>query len=539
MAKGKKQNRDPLDLESSVLPILEIGYSQPLFSLAAHPTAPIVVAGLATGHIYCHSYDAQKLEDSEAQAREQIKVKGPVSSLPKKTWLYEADHSSLKGTGVVNNWSTKRHKGSCRSVLFDVLEGLVGDYIYSVGKDDVIKKAKTETGKVSAKSEISSHYLAGDAVTTLAMSLTNPFLLAGTENGEVLVFDSSNLGNNKVRFRQTGVHEDSINKILPMPAVSAYHYLTLGLTTLSHLDIRKGIITQSDDQSDELLSMCYPTNYISENKNDTVIVSHGEGILTLWKNSANRFMDQLSRIKINKSASIDAVILSMNGAADMVDSIWCGDSEGLLYRLDYKKGKIMETRVHSAPVTKRGAVDEVGGLEIDYDYRLISSGMESMKIWSSRNEAQNSGEGLASEDSDSDSDSDSDADSDTDSDQDSGLEMNSGMSEDDGAESLGGESDFEGFTKSKSSKFGNSSSHLDHAESAVEEGSDLDADSDAESRPAIVRKKRTNITQLLGKAKKGKININPEVPAEPEKKTKKKLKVRKTPNHGIAHFEGL
>lgn len=70
---------------------------------------------------------------------------------------------------------------------------------------------------------------------------------------------------------------------------------------------------------------------------------------------------------------------------------------------------MVETRVHSAALGKLGGFDEVGGLDIDYDYRLISSGMEGLKVWSGAFElSDGSNELHCSEDehwSDSDEDS--------------------------------------------------------------------------------------------------------------------------------------
>ena len=43
---------------------------------------------------------------------------------------------------------------------------------------------------------------------------------------------------------------------------------------------------------------------------------------------------------------------------DMANSVWCGDSEGLLHRINYKRGRVVETRLHSVAKGKHGAVDE-------------------------------------------------------------------------------------------------------------------------------------------------------------------------------------
>lgn len=413
MARKSKSKPTGPSEESKVPPILAINYEEPLFSVAAHPTRPIMISGLATGHLYCHSYDAEALENSLARKKEKygklIKDETSISKLA-KVWWSEVDCKD-SSDDVKMNWKTKRHKGSCRSVVFEVQENCVGEFLYSGGTDNVIKKASTETGKVVAKTDLSSNYEnPKDAITTMAVSPSHPYLLAGTDDGHVYVYDNRQLLNDKVKFNLQNMHDDSVNQILPMNAVSPYHYLSLGSTTLTHFDIRKGILTQSDDQGDELLAMCYPTEYVNQGKNDTVLVSHGEGIVTLWRDSSNRLSDQILRIKVNKNASIDAIVPTMNaGNANFSDCVWCGDSEGLIHRVDYKKSKVVETRVHSAALGKLGGFDEVGGLDIDYDYRLISSGMEGLKVWSGAFElSDGSNELHCSEDehwSDSDEDS--------------------------------------------------------------------------------------------------------------------------------------
>lgn len=515
--------KSALDLESTVPPIVEVNYLDPLFSVAAHPTKPILVSGLGTGHLYCHSYNAEALEEETDKAREVFELKEKktewsVSSLKKKWWKIHPDHLSLPSSGnFTTNWKTKRHKGSCRSVIFDILENSTGDFIYSVGTDHIIKKAATETGKVTGKTLISELSESKDAITTMCLSQSHPFLLTGTENGHVLVFDSNDLASNKLKFKVPSAHEDAINKILPMPAVSAYHYLSLGSTTLAHIDIRKGIISQSDDQSDELLSMCYATDSVNANKNDTVLVSHGEGIVTLWRNSNNGLADQISRVKVNKSASIDAIIPTMNeGVEDLRDSVWCGDSEGFLHRINYKKGKVVETRVHSSVMGKLGGIDEVGGLEIDYDYRLVSSGMEGLKIWSGKLEADHE---VSDEESESDSASESDDE----------------MLSDDSSNSFFDEDEMASGEDDRKAAFA-SDVDLDPA---------ADSNEEASPQPQIVRKKRADIAQVVLKPKKKKIDINKitkkenqEEPDQPQKKKQKKVKAT-VPNNGIAKFEGL
>lgn len=515
---GKKSKSNSVNaaytMESKVSPILEIKYKEPLFAVAAHPTKPILAQGLATGHVFCTSYDAEKLEQQQQERREQIikeemenfkkgtvsQVVKSVSQLKKKWWSIIEDYDDVpQDSHVVTMWKTRRHKGSCRSIIFDPLENSLGENIYSVGTDHIIKKANTETGKVIGKTDTSKDYPEEkDAITRLCHSATNPFLLAGTENGHVLVYDSSNLSKAELKFKVPNAHEDSINQIIPLSSRSSYRYLTLGSTTLSHIDIRKGVVSQSDDQEDELLSMCYSSDNITDNKNDTVLVSHGEGIVTIWKDSKNGWRDQLSRIKVNKGVSIDAIVPTMScETEEMANSVWCGDGDGLLHRINHKLGKVVETRVHSSATGKYGALDEVGGLEIDYNYRLISSGMDLLKIWSEQSQ-----EDIIESDVESESSDDS-----NESDDDSGIDSDSLSDSDEGSDLLGEEVD---------------------SDDEKEDGEDLDQEQ-------VNEKKRPGSTsdesdEELTATKK---------PKNPKQLTTKQLRNMQKHEHGIRRFEDL
>lgn len=374
--KGKaKKNAAVTELELLVYPILEIEYPDPLFACAAHPTKPWIASGLATGHVYMTAYDPEALETEAEDAKANAKYNTTsVSGTSTKWWTCIDLPAPQDQPHLTSLWKTRRHKGACRHIVFDPLDE--GNSIYTVGSDHIIKKAESETGRVTAKIDVKPHYLTeNDAITKICASPVLPIVVVGTESGHLLVFDNTLT---KLKFKVESVHEDAVNAILAMPAVSNYHFLTLGLTTLTHVDIRKGMITQLDDQSDELLSMAFPSDFVRENRNDTVLVAHGEGIVTIWKQLKNQLMDQLSRIKLSKGVSVDTIISTMNnddeGVNPPVDCMWCGDAEGLLYKINYKRGRVVETRVHSF-------ADEVGYLDIDCGYRLMSAGMERLKIW--------------------------------------------------------------------------------------------------------------------------------------------------------------
>ncbi|KAG5421305.1 JIP5 [Candida metapsilosis] len=547
MGKKKSNSAKAAQLmESSVAPILEIKYKDPLFSVAAHPTRPIFISGLATGRVLCNTYDAIKLEEAMEANREEVAkldkrayaegkiphVTKSVSQSKNKFWTFVKDFPDADSTvesNTTTNWQTKRHKGSCRHVIFDPRNDCLGEFVYTCGSDNVIKKASTESGKVVGKVDVNED--SKEKLTKLCHSTSHPFLLAGNEEGHVLVYDSSNLSSNKLKFKVGQIHDDSINHILMMPQ-SPYHYLTLGSTTLAHIDIRKGIISQSDDQEDELLAMSYTTDELSEGKTDTVLVSHGEGIVTIWKNSKNKLMDQLSRIKINKSASIDAIVPTMNNdSEEMAHSVWCGDSDGLLHRINYKKGKVVETRVHSTVDERSEPVDEVGVLDIDYDYRLISAGMDRLKIWSNKEAEEEEEENESSDGEHSDSD-----------------------------DGLGGSDDELELSGSDVSSISDVSDieldNTDREEEVSDAAQDDSAENDNDETPPAYKRKRRDFSQVITKPKTKSIDINkltkqdseekdaPQPQAKKQKTKEKKLTTKQIRNmqkheHGIKRFEGL
>lgn len=101
-----------------------------LFTQSIHPSEPILTVGLATGHVQTFRLPSLGGEDDGASAN--------------GTVLSEASD----GKGHIDTiWKTRRHKGSCRSVVF----GYGGDVVYSAGTDGLVKAASTETGQVTSK----------------------------------------------------------------------------------------------------------------------------------------------------------------------------------------------------------------------------------------------------------------------------------------------------------------------------------------------------------------------------------------------------
>jgi WD40 repeat protein len=103
--------------------------SSDIFAQATQSTLPVFVVGLASGHVQAYklpSFDSAANSDNDA----------------------DESHHSQNGYGTVDEiWSTRRHKGSCRTLSFSP----DGTTIYSAGGDGIVKAAVTETGRVVGK----------------------------------------------------------------------------------------------------------------------------------------------------------------------------------------------------------------------------------------------------------------------------------------------------------------------------------------------------------------------------------------------------
>jgi hypothetical protein len=98
-----------------------------LFAQAIHPNEPIVSVGLSSGHVQTFRLPSTVVDSEDDEA---------------------SRTSSTNGTGHIDTiWSTRRHKGSCRCLSFDI----GGKTLYSAGTDGIVKAAKVETGAVENK----------------------------------------------------------------------------------------------------------------------------------------------------------------------------------------------------------------------------------------------------------------------------------------------------------------------------------------------------------------------------------------------------
>lgn len=520
--KAKKRAASLEVLASKSSPILEFVFDEPLIHVACHPEQPIVVCAIATGHVFCCKYDAKALkrilnkneaklaalENKDDQKRKRfwklIKLKAEMDT-------YELEEGE-ETAAVELLWKTRRHKGSVRGMSFNN----DGSKLYTIGIDNVLKKANSLTGKVMKKvtlplSSEKNHY------TKLVTSKTHPFLLLGDELGNIHVLNNDTLQlQNTIKSIHNG---DAINDIFQFVGKSVYKFISLGQTTLAYWDSResnesdasipaddldaKRKVYVSDDQEDEMIC----GSFVNPEDGDILVCGMGEGVLTVWKPKKNDLVDQVTRIPICKNESVDCVISSFQDD----NCVYCGCSNGNVYKVNVKLGKVIEIRKHSS-------IDEVSFIDLDYEYRVLSAGMDKVKLWDIVDEDDDEegkiNESYSNSESDNDNGFDSDADSNSDSESVSSSDVDSASDDEENSksESEANESDVEETLVG-----------LSKDELFAELEKDLQS-SDEDSKHYTKRTKSTQPKKL----KKQKKELN-----------NKQLRNLQKHEHGIRKFEGL
>lgn len=116
-----------------------------IFTQAIHPSLPLLTVGLSSGRVETYRLPTASSEPQPQPVTNHINKKSALSS---KLRNNNARRGSQDGFGMVENvWTTKRHKGSCRSLC---MSG-DGQLVFSAGTDGIVKAAEVETGRVVGK----------------------------------------------------------------------------------------------------------------------------------------------------------------------------------------------------------------------------------------------------------------------------------------------------------------------------------------------------------------------------------------------------
>ncbi len=188
-------------------------------------------------------------------------------------------------------------------------------------------------------------------------------------------------------------HDDYVSSISALPASNASssgysrQFATTGATTLAVTDIRKGVLAQSEDQEEELLSSAVVTGLPvkpGRGSSEKVVVGGAGGVLMMW--NRGQWQDQQERITVGKGGagldSLDSITLLPDNIGQLHGKhIAVGVGNGTVKIVELYPNRVKGTLLHDE-------VEGVVALGMDASGRLISGGGQNIKIWTPREPAQ-------------------------------------------------------------------------------------------------------------------------------------------------------
>lgn len=393
-----------------------------VFTQVVHPSQPLFAIGLSSGHVHTYKLpsDADVIEhdsvsESTSPPENDDTVNGSI--LPS---LRRASSTSLSESGlgsIETIWTTRRHKGSCRCLTFSH----DGELCYSAGTDGLIKAFTTETGKVISKIAIPEKIRSGGEINgpTVLHALSPQALLLGTDSGKLHLQDLRQGGGEiSARASQTWTPhgEEHINSLVPLPAsdtsTSGFpkQWASVGGTTLGVTDLRKGTIATSEDQEIELTSitMVQGLKKGGTSVGEKVLVGQSDGVVSLWERGVWGDLDE--RIVADRSGlSVDCLIevpFGFGGGKLKTNEklIAAGLEDGRVRFI-----RIGRNGVLADADAKHDELDGVSALGFDIEGRMITSGGQTVKVWTEAKGQPGGGRGgLAKHDMSSDDEGQSD-----------------------------------------------------------------------------------------------------------------------------------
>lgn len=210
-------------------------------------------------------------------------------------------------------------------------------------------------------------------------------LLLATDSSALHLYDLRESHFTKRRPQQTHhPHEDYISSLTPLPpsetSTSGFskQWITTGGTTLAVTDLRRGVLVQSEDQEEELLSSLYVSGLSARgtSKGEKVLVGGGSGVVTLWERGV--WDDQDERIIVDKSPgggeSVDIMTLLPEGIGPWGKIVAVGLGNGAIDFVRLGENRPIDGIEHH---DHEGVV----GLGFDVCDRLISGGGDLVKVW--------------------------------------------------------------------------------------------------------------------------------------------------------------
>lgn len=204
---------------------------------------------------------------------------------------------------------------------------------------------------------------------TVIHALTPASFLLATDSSALYIYDlRTNATFARARPEQTHhPHDDYISSISPLPpsdkSTSGFsrQWVSTGATTIAVTDLRKGVLTQSEDLDEELLS--------SAAVGGKMAVGGERGVVRIWKQGEWDLGD--SRVVVDRGESLDVLCAVPEELGEMAA---IGLGSGKIRLVDVRKRKALAEMSHDE-------VEGVVGLGFDIDGRMISGGGLFVKVW--------------------------------------------------------------------------------------------------------------------------------------------------------------
>ncbi|KAL9614274.1 MAG: hypothetical protein Q9167_001230 [Letrouitia subvulpina] len=312
-----------------------------------------------------------------------------LQRLPPSSPNRNSNSPRINGQGTIETaWRTKRHNGSCRSLSFSP----DGNYLFSAGSDGLVKSAVTETGRVISKIAVPGYTTDNNddaaAMPCLVRALSPQILLLATDSSALHVYDlraDCSGAFASLKPQQTyHPHEDYVSSLTAIEpsaqSTSGFsrQWITTGGSTIALTDVRKEIVTQSEDMGEELLS-----GTVAGGK----FVAGGErGVLRSWELTSTGIGDEGNRVWVQKGESLDVLCPIPNGVSLERDKVAVGVGDGTV--------KLVEVGGNRKPVADLRHDEVEGCVELGFDIggRMISGGGQTVKVWHETIEDEKDGE---------------------------------------------------------------------------------------------------------------------------------------------------
>lgn len=376
--------------------ICTLPLSTDLFAQALHPTRPLLAVALASGHVQTYRLPSTDADEDSPPPLQPIPSHTNGNGSGILSQRRRSSTASENGLGSIDTvWKTRRHKGSARTISY----APDGNACYSGGTDGLVKAFDCETGRVVSKIALPFNSEGQEDAPTVVHALTPLNLVIATDSGCMHLYDvrapqtgQVNISSKSAQtFKPHGV--EHVNALVPIPAsetsTSGFpkQFVTVGGSTLSVTDIRKGIIATSEDQEVELSSVTIVSGLKKGGTSvgEKVLVGQSDGVISLWERGVwGDLDDRITVDRVDFGASVDTLCEIPDTFLPKMGKLKMGEK---VVAAGLDDGRVRFVRIGRNAVVSEWDLkhDEIEGcVGIDFDIageRMVTGGGQAVKVW--------------------------------------------------------------------------------------------------------------------------------------------------------------